>query len=75
MPMTQQANGCQDRIMYQMVLFLFNFIDGVVMSVKQQPKANTRLRYQCDGSRFLPDSRYHPMSINVCFFPIKYHFI
>jgi len=67
-PTPQQASGNQDGIMYRMCPSLFNCINGV-MSVKQQPKANNRVRYQCDGSRFLPDSRYHPMSINVCFFP------
>jgi hypothetical protein len=45
---------------------LFDRIDNF-MSVKQQPKANNRSRYECDGRRFLPDSRYHPMAINVCF--------
>lgn len=37
------------------------------MSVKQQPKANYRSRYACDGARFLPESRYNPLSVNVNF--------
>ncbi len=45
----------------------FALITGDIF-VKQQPKANNRLRYQCDGPRFLPNSRYHPMSINVSIF-------
>ncbi len=69
LPMPQQAAGNQNGIMYVMHLSIFNVINGV-MSVKQQPKANTRFRYQCDGSRFLPDSRHHPMSIEVRFFPL-----
>lgn len=40
---------------------------GGNMSVKQEPKANNRIRYGSDGRRFLPDSRYHPISINVSF--------
>ncbi len=76
MPIPQQASGSQDGIMYQMYPSIFADITGT-MSVKQEPKANNRSRYQCDGLRFLPDSRYHPMSINVCFFLslIKYHLI
>jgi hypothetical protein len=66
-PSPQQASGSQDEIMYQMHPSLFDIIVGG-MFVKQQPKANNRSRYPCDGSRFLPDSRYHPMSIQVCFF-------
>jgi hypothetical protein len=37
------------------------------MSVKEQPKADQRARYESDGPRFLPDSKKHPMSIQVCF--------
>jgi len=37
------------------------------MSVKEQPKPDQRARYESDGPRFLPDSRKHPMSIQVCF--------
>lgn len=62
-PVPQEARGNEHGIMYQMCLTIFA-ITGV-MSVKQQPKANKRFRYQCDGSRFLPRSRYHPMSIEV----------
>jgi hypothetical protein len=65
-PIPQQASGSQNGIMYLMYPSLFDFINNV-MSVKQQPKANNRSRYECDGRRFLPDSRYHPMAINVCF--------
>jgi hypothetical protein len=54
----------QGGVIYQMDPSAFAFITGDIF-VKQQPKANNRLRYQCDGSRFLPDSRYHPMSINL----------
>lgn len=50
----------------RIIPMLFNFIMSL-MFVKQQPKANNRLRYACDGSRFLPDSRYHPMTLGVCF--------
>ena len=38
------------------------------MFVKEQPKADQRARYASDGPRFLPDSRKHPMSIQVCLF-------
>ncbi len=65
-PIPQQASGSQNGIMYLMYPSLFDFLDNV-LSVKQQPKANNRSRYECDGRRFLPDSRYHPMAINVCF--------
>jgi hypothetical protein len=66
-PIPQQAAGSENEIQYQMLPNIFaNFINGTI-SVKQQPKANKRLRYSCDGARFLPDSRYHPMSINVRF--------
>jgi hypothetical protein len=37
------------------------------MIVKEQPKPDQRARYASDGSRFLPDSKKHPMSIQVCF--------
>lgn len=37
-----------------------------MMLVKVQPKADQRARYASDGPRFLPDSRKHPMSIQVC---------
>ena len=51
--------------MYLVVPGLFGSVSGG-LSVKQQPKANTRLRYSSDGLRYLPDSRYHPLSIIVC---------
>lgn len=38
------------------------------MLVNEQPKADQRARYASDGLRFLPDSRKHPMSIQVCLF-------
>lgn len=62
-PILQQETG---DIPYQMCPELSDHILGN-MSVKQQPIPNYRSRYQCDGSRFLPASRYHPMSINVSF--------
>jgi hypothetical protein len=68
-PTPQQAAGSENGIHYLMYPHIFDFIDGV-MSVQQQPKANKRLRYQSDGSRFLPDSRYHPMTINVRLFSL-----
>jgi hypothetical protein len=37
------------------------------MVVKEQPKPDQRARYESDGPRFLPDSKKHPMSIQVCF--------
>jgi len=37
------------------------------MAVKEQPKPDQRARYESDGPRFLPDSKKHPMSIQVCF--------
>ncbi|CAF1178786.1 unnamed protein product [Rotaria sordida] len=64
MPMFQQIIENSNALMYQMNPFIFEIIDSV-MFVKQQPKANNRIRYECDGSRFLPDSRHHPMSINL----------
>ena len=67
-PTPRQAIGNEDDLMYLMCLSLFTFIEGN-LSVKQGPKANNRLRYQSDGSRFLPNSRYNPMAINVGFFP------
>jgi hypothetical protein len=76
-PTAKQATGNQGGVMYEMAPSSFDSIIGD-MYVKQQPKANNRLRYQCDGSRFLPDSRYHPMSIKVSiFFPLikLYHIL
>ncbi|CAF1060965.1 unnamed protein product [Rotaria sordida] len=35
------------------------------MIVKEQPKADQRARYESDGPRFLPDSKKHPMSIQL----------
>ena len=37
-----------------------------VMHVKEQPKPVQRVRYASDGPRFLPNSRRHPVSIQVC---------
>ena len=65
-PIPQKTNDDQANIMYQMYAALSDFVLGI-MSVKQQPMPNYRSRYQSDGSRFLPASRYHPMSINVHF--------
>lgn len=65
-PVPQQAYGNENGIMYQIHPTLLNFISGN-MSVSQQPKGNNRSRYACDGRRFLPDSRYHPMTIQVRF--------
>ena len=65
----QPVAGNEEGIMYQMCPMLSGHIRGQ-MSVKQQPKANYRFRYACDGARFLPQARYNPMSINVIFFPL-----
>lgn len=63
-----QANGCKNEIMYQVYPDIFQMSGAMI--VTQQPKANNRLRFECDGIRFLPDSRYHPMTIQVCLFSI-----
>ncbi|UJR23127.1 hypothetical protein I4U23_026148 [Adineta vaga] len=63
-PVVLQAYGSENGIMYQTLPALLDFIFGD-MSVTQQPKANTRSRYSCDGRRFLPDSRYHPMTVQL----------
>ncbi|CAF5218004.1 unnamed protein product, partial [Rotaria magnacalcarata] len=63
-PVFQQIVGDQNGTMYGMNPSVFAIIDGT-LSMKQQPKANKRVRYESDGRRFLPDSRYHPMSLNL----------
>lgn len=68
-PLPQPIIGNEEGIMYQMCPMLSDHILGQ-MSVKQQPKANRRFRYACDGARFLPQTRYEPMSINVKFSPV-----
>ncbi|CAF3428501.1 unnamed protein product [Rotaria sp. Silwood1] len=65
MPMPQETTGDQNVIMYQMYPSIFEMLDAAI-SVKQQPKANNRIRYGCDGVRFLPDSRYHPLAVTFC---------
>ncbi|CAF4318825.1 unnamed protein product, partial [Adineta steineri] len=60
----KEATGSQDGIMYLMYSMLFGLLEGT-MFVSQQPKANKRLRYKCDGRRFLPDSRSHPMIVQM----------
>ncbi|CAF0935011.1 unnamed protein product [Adineta steineri] len=60
----KQATGSQDGIMYLMYPMPFGSIAGT-MFVTQQPKANKRSRYECDGRRFLPDSRFHPMTVQL----------
>ncbi|CAF0999307.1 unnamed protein product [Rotaria sordida] len=64
MLMPQETIENQNVLMYQMYLSIFEGID-VTMSVEQQPKANNRIHYECDGVRFLPDSRYHPLAIHI----------
>ncbi|CAF1463540.1 unnamed protein product [Rotaria sordida] len=64
MLMPQKTIENQNVLTYQMNPSIFEGID-VTMSVKQQPKANNRLRYECDGVRFLPDSRHHPLAIHI----------
>ncbi|CAF1147068.1 unnamed protein product [Rotaria sordida] len=64
MLMPQETIENQKVLMYQMYLSIFEGID-VTMSVEQQPKANNRIHYECDGVRFLPDSRYHPLAIHI----------
>jgi hypothetical protein len=49
----------------------FALIDDT-MTVKEQPKPDQRARYASDGRRFLPESKKHPMSIEVCFKHILY---
>lgn len=66
LPTPQQAVGGDAGIMYLVNPSLFGVLFGNI-SVKQQPKANDRFRYESDGVRFLPDSRYHPLSIEVDF--------
>ncbi|CAF4236121.1 unnamed protein product, partial [Rotaria sordida] len=67
MMMPQETIENQNVFMYQMYPSIFEMID-IAMSVKQQPKANNRIRYDCEGIRFLPDSRYHPLAIHICCF-------
>ena len=45
---------------------LFDLISNG-MSMKEQPKPDLRARYESDGDRFLPDSKKHPMSIEVSY--------
>ncbi|CAF2464855.1 unnamed protein product [Rotaria sp. Silwood2] len=62
MPISQQTIENQNvLIYYQMYPSIFDTIDAS-MSIKQEPKANNRIRYDCDGVRFLPGSRYHPLA-------------
>ena len=63
-PILKTAAGADNGIQYQMFPNLFPEPYGP-MAIKQQPMANKRLRYISDGDRFLPDSRYHPMSLQV----------
>lgn len=56
----------QQQIGYEIKTNPFDSIDGN-MVVKEQPKPDQRARYESDGPRFLPDSKKHPMSIQVCF--------
>ncbi|CAF4799541.1 unnamed protein product, partial [Rotaria sp. Silwood2] len=64
MSILQETIENQNVLMYQMCPTIFEMID-VAMFVRQQPKANNRIRYDCEGIRFLPDSRYHPLAIHV----------
>ncbi|CAF1045599.1 unnamed protein product [Adineta ricciae] len=63
-PVPRQAYGNESGIMYQIHPTLLGFITGNV-SISQQPKGNNRSRYACDGRRYLPDSRYHPMTVKL----------
>ncbi|CAF1360879.1 unnamed protein product [Adineta steineri] len=42
-----------------------NYEINGTMTVKEQPKSDQRGRYASDGPRFLPDSKKHPMSIQL----------
>jgi hypothetical protein len=56
----------QEQMVFEVITNQFAAIDDV-MIVKEQPKPGRRARYECDGPRFLPDSKKHPMCIQVCF--------
>jgi hypothetical protein len=62
----QDASQMQEQMASEINKNPFDLI-GDDMIVKEQPKADQRARYESDGPRFLPDSKKHPMSIQVCF--------
>ncbi|CAF4552546.1 unnamed protein product, partial [Rotaria sp. Silwood2] len=64
MSILQETIENQNVLMYQMCPTIFEMID-VAMSVRQQPKTNNRIRYDCEDIQFLPHSRYHPLTIHV----------
>ncbi len=62
----EDANEIQQQTDFEVTTNQADAIDNP-MIVKEQPKPDQRARYASDGSRFLPDSKKHPMSIQVCF--------
>ena len=73
MPESTNENtvAIQQEITSKINTYNFDLIDDT-MTVKEQPEPDQRARYASDGSRFLPDSKKHPMSIEVCFEHILY---
>jgi len=62
----EDTNEAQEQTDFEVTTDQAGVIDNL-MIVKEQPKPDQRARYASDGSRFLPDSKKHPMSIQVCF--------
>jgi len=62
----EDTNETQEQTDFEVTTDQAGVIDDL-MIVKEQPKPDQRARYASDGSRFLPDSKKHPMSIQVCF--------
>jgi len=62
----EDTNETQEQTDFEVTTDQAGVIDNL-MIVKEQPKPDQRARYASDGSRFLPDSKKHPMSIQVCF--------
>ncbi|CAF4610970.1 unnamed protein product [Rotaria sp. Silwood1] len=60
----ENVNENQKKMSFEINTNQFACIDDV-MTVKEQPKPDQRARYESDGPRFLPDSKKHPMSIEL----------
>ncbi|CAF4647122.1 unnamed protein product, partial [Rotaria magnacalcarata] len=58
------ASETQQTLAIEMNTFQSVFTD-VEMFVTEQPKPDQRARYESDGPRFLPDSKKHPMTVEV----------
>ncbi|CAM4745562.1 unnamed protein product [Rotaria magnacalcarata] len=58
------ASETQQTLAIEMNTFQSAFTD-VEMFVTEQPKPDQRARYESDGPRFLPDSKKHPMTVEI----------